>query len=162
MSMNHVLHTRQLMGPRWQFSGMWMTWRCLIRMNLGSLDLYGILQYSCGKVHDYLGMTLEYSEKGKLQFSIIPYLINLLKEIPEELGSLAATPAPDNMFKVRPEGEARFLSWYQAQIIHHNVEQLMFLSARLPRGIQTALAFLTTKTKQPDKEYWFKFRQCLK
>ena len=41
--------------------------------------------------------------------SMIPYLINLLKELPEELGSPAATTAPDSLFKVRPKGESIFL-----------------------------------------------------
>ena len=40
---------------------------------------------------------------------MIPYLINIIKEFPEELGAPAATPAPDHLFKFRPEGEAQFL-----------------------------------------------------
>ena len=45
-------------------------------------EIYVGLQYSHIKVHDYLGMTLDYSEKGKIQVSMIPYLINLLKYFP--------------------------------------------------------------------------------
>ena len=41
--------------------------------------------------------------------SMIPYLINLLKEFPEELGAIADTTAPDHLFIVRPEGESRLL-----------------------------------------------------
>ena len=44
--------------------------------------IYGGLQETRGKVHNYHGMTLEYSKKVKLQVSMIPYLINLLKELP--------------------------------------------------------------------------------
>ena len=61
-------------------------------------DIYGGLQSSRGKVHDYLGMKLDYSEIVKLQLSMIPYLINLLREFPRELVVPAATPAPDHLF----------------------------------------------------------------
>ena len=47
------------------------------------VSIYGDLSSSRGKVHDYLGMNLDLSDKGKLQVSMIPYLINVLKEFPE-------------------------------------------------------------------------------
>ena len=71
--------------------------------------IYGGLQDSRGKFHDYLGMILDYSDKVKLQVPMIPYLINLLKEFPEDIGAPAATLAPYHQLKLRPEGEARFL-----------------------------------------------------
>ena len=49
-------------------------------------EIYRGLQASCGKVHYCLGMTPEYSEKGELQVSMISYLINITKELSEELG----------------------------------------------------------------------------
>ena len=93
-------------------------------------DIYVGLQASCVKVHEYLGMTLDYSEKGKLKLSMIPYLINLLKEFLEDLGALAATTAPDHLFKVRPEGDSRFLPEDQYHAFHHTVAQLLLLSVR--------------------------------
>ena len=94
-------------------------------------DIYGGLQASRGKVHEYLGMKRDYSEKGKLKVSMIPYLINLLKEFPEDLGALAATTAPDHLFKVRPEGDSRFLPEDKSHAFHHTVVQLLLLSVRL-------------------------------
>ena len=64
--------------------------------------IYGGLQSSCSKVHDYLRMTLDYPDKVKLQVPMILYLINLIKEFSEELGAPAATTDPDHLFKVRP------------------------------------------------------------
>ena len=94
-------------------------------------DIYVGLQASCVKVHEYLGMTLDYSEKGKLKLSMIPYLINLLKEFLEDLGALSATTTPDNVFKVRPEGDSRFLPEDQSHAFHHTVVQLLLLSVQL-------------------------------
>ena len=47
------------------------------------ISIYGGMSSSRGKVHDYIGMNLDFSEKVKLQVSMIPYLINVLKEFPE-------------------------------------------------------------------------------
>ena len=63
-------------------------------------DIYLGLQTSCGKVHYYLGMTLDYFKKGKIQVLTIPHLINLLKEFPEEIGSPASITAPYHLCKL--------------------------------------------------------------
>ena len=73
------------------------------------ISIYGGLARSRGKVHDYLGMNIDFSENGKLQVSMITYLINVVKEFPEELVAAALSPSPDHLFKVRPENEARYL-----------------------------------------------------
>ena len=124
-------------------------------------EIHGGLQASHGKFYDYLGMTLDYSDKDRIQVSMIPYLINILKDFPEDLGAPAATPAPDNLFKVRPEVEAIFVPEYQDQVFHHNVAQIIFLSARSRRYIQKSIALLITRVKKPDEDDWFKLRRCL-
>ena len=93
---------------------------------------------------------------------MIPYLINVLKEFPEELGAADSSPEPDHLFKVRPENEVRYLPEEQAQQFHRTVVQLLFLSARARRDIQTAVAFLTTRFKKPDEDNYFKLRRVLK
>ena len=45
-------------------------------------------------------MILDYSDKGELKVSMIPYLIDLLKEFPEAFWALAATPELDHLSKV--------------------------------------------------------------
>ena len=125
-------------------------------------DIYGWLWASHGKVHNYLGMTLDYSDKGKLQVLMIPYLINIIKDFPEDIGEPADTPATDHLFKVRPEGEEIFLPEEKAQVFNNTVAHMMFLSARSQRDIQTAVALLTTRVKKPEKDYCFKLRWCLK
>ena len=35
-----------------------------------------------GKVHDYLGMTLDYSKKGKVMVKMLDYVENMLRDIP--------------------------------------------------------------------------------
>ena len=85
------------------------------------ISIYGGLSSSGGKVHDYLGTNLDFNDKVELQVSIMPYLINVQKEFPEELGEAASSPAPDHLFKVSPENEAIYLPEEQAQQFHRTV-----------------------------------------
>jgi Reverse transcriptase (RNA-dependent DNA polymerase) len=40
---------------------------------------------TCGKLHDYLGMQIDFSKKGKVALSMFDYIDGLLKECPEDL-----------------------------------------------------------------------------
>ena len=107
-------------------------------------------------------MNVDFSNKGKVQVSMIPYLINVLKEFPEKMGAAALSPAPDHLFKVRPENEVTYRPEEQAQQFHPTVAHLLFLSAQARRGIQTAVAFLTTRVKKTYEDGWFKLRSVFK
>ena len=51
-------------------------------------DKYGKeapLTVTRGKVHDYLGMKIDYTKKGKVVFSMDKYVDDLIKETPDEL-----------------------------------------------------------------------------
>jgi len=125
-------------------------------------EIYGTITVSRGERHDFLGMDLDYSTPGKLAVSMVPYLNNILREFPEGLGESAATPAADHLFKVHDEQDARPLPEEQARQFHHTTAQLLFLSRRARRDIQTAVSFLTTRVKQPDEDDWGKLRRVLK
>ena len=53
-----------------------------------------------GKVHKYLGMTIDYSSSGKLIFLIINYIGNMLDNIPEDMKGESATPASHHLFDI--------------------------------------------------------------
>jgi Reverse transcriptase (RNA-dependent DNA polymerase) len=61
------------------------------------------LTISRGKIHEYLGMTLDYSVKGKVKISMTDYVINMLKELPVDMEGVAATPASPHLFTVNTE-----------------------------------------------------------
>jgi len=115
-----------------------------------------------GKELEYLGMTLDYSIEGEVTFSQVPYICEMLEEFPEELGSAAATPASENLFKVDEASSAPKLSVERSAIFHQFVAQLLFISSRSRRDIQTAVAFLTTRVKSPDEHDWVKLRRVMK
>jgi hypothetical protein len=115
-----------------------------------------------GKIHDYLGMDLDFSKKGEVRVSMIKYLHKILEEFPETISGTAATPAGENLFKTREDTDRKLLPEEQAQHFHRTVAQLLFLSCRARRDIQTAVAFLTTRVKEPDEDDWKKLVRVLK
>ena len=63
----------------------------------------------------------------------------------------AATPVADHLFSVREADEAKYLPEEKAVAFHHTTAQLLFLSSRARRDINTAVSFLTTSVKNQTK-----------
>ena len=101
-----------------------------------------------GKVHDYLGMTLDFTNPGKVTIRMEDYIKNMLAELPEDMDGMATTPAAEHLFKVNEA--PTYLNEKEAMFFHHNVAKLLFLCKRARPDIQTAVAFLSTRVKQPD------------
>ena len=76
---------------------------------------------------------------------MIKYLQNTLDGFTGKTGKSAATPAAENLFKLRDLSEAEYLSEERAQQFRRVAAQLLFLSARARRDIQIVVAFLTTR-----------------
>jgi Reverse transcriptase (RNA-dependent DNA polymerase) len=69
-----------------------------------------------GDVHEYLGMTLDFSEPGKVKIIMEDYIKKVLSELDEYFNGIAATPATNSLFKIRTEAEK--LSKEQADKFH--------------------------------------------
>jgi hypothetical protein len=59
-----------------------------------------------GKVHDYLGMTINFSEEGKVKFMMFDYVEGILEEVPADMMDEAAvTPAALELFTINEDAE---------------------------------------------------------
>ena len=102
-----------------------------------------------GDVHDYLGMTIDYSIKGKVKFYMYDYIEQVLAEAePSMSNGPSITPAGSNLFKVNNDAEK--LPTDKADQFHRSVAQLLFLSKRARPDLQTVVAFLCTRVQSPD------------
>ena len=72
------------------------------------------------------------------------YIDGVIKDFPEVIVKTSLTPAADHLFDVHSEEERKELGKEKAIIFHHTMAQLLFLSTRSRRDIQTTVAFLTT------------------
>ena len=102
------------------------------------------LAISQGKVHDYLGMTLDFSEPGKVKVSMLDYIEHMLEELLESMDGTVTTPAGDNLFTICPDNERVLLDEKDNDLFHHNTAKLLFLSQRAHPDVQLAVSFLTT------------------
>jgi hypothetical protein len=119
------------------------------------------LTVTCGKIHDYLGMTIDYSEDGKSKSSMQDYILSMLNKLPEDMTGESATPAGDHLFEVNNTNPSR-LDEKTAMFFHHNVAKLLFLCKRARPDIQTAVSFLCTRVKQPDIDDYKKLGRVMK
>ena len=61
------------------------------------------LSVSCGRTHDYLGMTLDFHNKGEVQIDMEHYIDMMLHNAPKEMEGVSSTPAAAHLFKTNPE-----------------------------------------------------------
>ena len=114
-----------------------------------------------GPVHEYLGMTIDFSRPGTVQFQLKGFNDDLIAETPSELQKgMAASPGGQHLFTVNEECPK--LSEKQADLLHHLTAKLLYLSKRTRPDIQTTIAFLTTCVSSPDCDDYKKLSPCLK
>jgi hypothetical protein len=115
-----------------------------------------------GPIHDYLGMTLDFSKKGKVKFTMIDYIKGILEDLPEDMDGEAATPAASHLFDVHEASSDMLLERDAAVMFHHNVAKLLFLCKRARPDIQTAVSFLCTRVKAPDNDDYKKLTRVMR
>ena len=78
-----------------------------------------------GKVLEYIGMTLDYTSKGKVKISMLEYVEKILAELPSDMDGVSKTPAALHLFNT-DEG-AEKLPEAKGQLFHHLVAKLLYL-----------------------------------
>ena len=112
---------------------------------------------SRGKIHKYLGMTLDFTVKGQVKISILDYIDEILTAFDkaEPKGGVTKTSAaPDSLFKV--DESCKKLSQSKAVEYHNLVANTLHATKRARPDTCTAIAFLTTRVRAPDKDDWTK------
>ena len=81
-------------------------------------------------------MDMDFKKRGMMKVSMIPYIKEIIKNFPQEIGILtAATPTAQHLFQVRNEQEAKSLQEEHAIQFHDNVVKLLFISTRARKDI---------------------------
>jgi hypothetical protein len=86
------------------------------------------LAATTGMIHDYIGITIDYSEKGKDRFTMYDYLEDILDKMPDDMNGAAPTPASDNMFDVDEDSPA--LNEKESDFFHCTTARLLFAAKR--------------------------------
>jgi hypothetical protein len=121
-------------------------------------DHYRELKVTRGKVHNYLGMRFDFSVKGKCKVTMEGFIEECIKAY-EVCGS-AITPALPNLFEI--DETSVLLVEDKANEFHSRVAKLLYLAKRCRPDILCAIAFLTTRVKNPTVQDNFKLDRVLK
>ena len=113
-----------------------------------------------GKVHKYLGMTIDYSYPGKVIFSMIDYIKKILDNIPEDIKGESSTPSAHHLFYIVEDSSKLYQA--DADLFHHFVSQLLYLSNRALPDFQTAVSFLCIRVRGPDTDDYKKLARVMK
>lgn len=127
------------------------------------IDTYGSIgqvKVTRGKVHEYLGMKLNYEVEGQVSCDMTAYVEMMIKDFPQQLEGESKIPWNDNLFKVSEN--VTKLDKTRAEQFHTVVAQGLFLCKRARPDISPAIAFLTTRVKNPDEEDWEKLVRMMK
>ena len=105
-------------------------------------------------------MVIDFSIPGKVMFTMIDYIKDMLRDLPKDIDGTAPTPAASHLFEV--DESATKLNEGVSIMYHHNTAKLLFLCKRARTDTQTAVAFLSTRVKGPDDDDYKKLGRTLK
>jgi hypothetical protein len=118
------------------------------------------LSATTGEVHDYLGITIDYSEHDKVKFTMYDYLEDILAEMPEDMKGTAPTPASDNLFNI--DEDSLPLNEKESDFFHRTTARLLFAAKRARPDLQVAVAYLCTRVKSPSQSDYRKLTRVIK
>eukprot|EP00957_Ditylum_brightwellii_P158907 12095133-Ditylum_brightwellii.AAC.1 len=75
-------------------------------------------------------MDLDFSTPKVLKIGMIKYIKKIHKDFPEEIKSVAATPAAEHLFEVCEDNINKLLPGEQTLAFHCTTAQILLLSAR--------------------------------
>ena len=119
------------------------------------------LSISRGAVQQYLGMTLDFSEKGRVVVKMDDYVKTMLNDAPFSMDRKAATPAAAHLFKINTVNP-KPLDQERKDLFVHLVMQGLYLSQHGCPDIRTAISFLCSRLKCPDEDDYKKLTRLIR
>jgi hypothetical protein len=119
-----------------------------------------------GKVHTYVGMTLDFKIPKIVKITMFEYIDKIVEAWDKacsdfdgrykvvSLSKKIVTAAPDNLFKVYED--AMKLDQAQARAFHNIAAKMIYVTKRVRPDISLVVAFLTTRVKGPNFDDWRK------
>jgi hypothetical protein len=123
----------------------------------GSKEL-GHVKIKRGKVHEYLGMVLDFSKKQKLKIDMQYYIDSMVESFPYEIKD-QAYPWNANLFRI--DNKVEELDAEKSKLLHTFVMKMMFLCKRGRPDIEPAISFLSSRVTSPVIGDWNKMLRVM-
>jgi hypothetical protein len=121
---------------------------------------YGEVKAVQGKVHEYLGMTLDFTHRGKLIVNMRDYVAGMTDDFSIGIGQMIEiTPVADDLFSA-PTG--LLLDLKHKEEFHTMVAKALLLCKRARPNIHTTISVLCTRVKAPTESDWKRLIRLLK
>ena len=115
-----------------------------------------------GKIHDYLGINLDYTIKGEVKITMISYIKEMIQKFCEHdpnPDKKEKTPAAEFLFKV--DDESRLIDNLRAKVFHTFVAKALFATKIYRPDIHTVVDFLTNRVRGPNEDDWKKLLRLM-
>ena len=119
------------------------------------------LSVSRGKVHDYLGMNLDFRVEGEVRIDMEHYINIMIHDAPKDMEGVSNMPAAVHLFKTNSE-DPKLLDDKKKRIFVHLVMQGLYLSQRGRPEIRTAISFLCGRLHNPDEDDYKKLTRMMR
>jgi hypothetical protein len=73
---------------------------CILELIEAEFGKESLIPITRGRIHDYLEMTPDYSEKGKVKSKMLDYIEKMLADLPAKMDGEAPTPTANHLFTV--------------------------------------------------------------
>ena len=103
-----------------------------------------------GKVVNYIGMTFDFNEVGKVKMTMQGFVTDLIEGCKDMPGT-AVSPARPNLFDI-PNETNPLLTDSMRERFHSITAKLLYLSKRTRPDILTVVAFLTKRVLKPQRD----------
>jgi hypothetical protein len=114
---------------------------------------YGAVKAVRGLRHDYLGMVLDFTEKGKVKIDMVDYVAKMLEDSPFNLKESDTAPSPAND-KLFAESKGEPLTRKQTEQLHTFVAKGLFVSKRGRPDMQPGIMGMCTRVLKPVTADW--------
>jgi hypothetical protein len=122
-------------------------------------DIYKDVKIHEGKIHSYLGMTIDFSVDEEVSISMEGYTDELLRFCDISADDAAASPAGAHLFSIT---ESKSLENSDKEWFHTVVAKLLFLGKRTRPELLTGISFLSSRVRECTEEDRGKLYRMLK
>ena len=123
-------------------------------------DGSGKMKVSRGKVHEYLGMTLDYTTTGSVRVTMFKYIDEIIETFSKfDIIKLKSTAAPEDLFKI--DEDDTLLGKHKKEGFHTVVAKTLYATKRARPDTCTLVDFLTTRVDKATDRDWKKLKHLI-
>ena len=117
---------------------------------------------SRGTAHNYLRLTIDFSEKNQVVFIMYDYIEDIIVDTdPANMTGIANNPAQPRLSAV-DESSPLLLNEIGADFVHSMTARLLFAAKRAHPDIQVDIAYLYTRVKAPTVNDYEKLSRVIR